>query len=327
MPGRILDAHAHIYPQRYLEFIRDIVHNDSTPWGRHAAFLLDNRISTNRAMWDIDAHFEVMDRAGVQVQALSLPIPQAYFEKESDAVEAARLTNDHIAELCARYPDRFKGMPCLPLPHVDAALKELDRTINGLGMHGVMLGANVRGAGLDDERFRPLYREMNRLKLTVLLHPVTPPAYEETVDWDIATGAGFIYDGAVATLKLANAGVFEENPDINLIVPHMGAFIMAAWDRIGGGGAGPMGSAGKRRETPKPIYDYLTKLYYDTVTPAQNLWPAALATVGASQIVFGTDYPFARGYEPMIESVERQQLTDAEKDAIYHGTADHLLAR
>ena len=133
MPGRIVDAHAHIYPQRYLEFIRDIVHNDSTPWGRHAAFLLDNRISTNRAMWDIDAHFEVMDRAGVQVQALSLPIPQAYFEKESDAVEAARLTNDHIAELCAKYPDRFKGMPCLPLPHVDASLKELDRTSTSSG--------------------------------------------------------------------------------------------------------------------------------------------------------------------------------------------------
>ena len=42
-------------------------------------------------------------------------------------------------------------------------------------MHGLMLGANARGIGLDDERFRPLYHEMNRLKLTVLLHPVTPP--------------------------------------------------------------------------------------------------------------------------------------------------------
>jgi predicted TIM-barrel fold metal-dependent hydrolase len=145
------------------------------------------------------------------------------------------------------------------------------------------------------------------------------------VDWDIATGAGFIYDDAVATLKMANNGVFEENPDINLIVPHMGAFILAAWDRIGGGGAGPMGSAGKRRQTPKPIYDYLTKLYYDTVTPAQNLWSTALQTVGAPHIVFGTDYPFAGGYEPMIESIERQDLTDAEREAIYHGTADRLL--
>jgi len=49
--------------------------------------------------------------------------------------------------------------------------------------------------------------------------------------------------------------------------------------------------------------------------------------IGAQQIVFGTDHPFARGYEPMIESVERQQLSDAEKDAIYHGTADRLLQR
>ena len=86
-----------------------------------------------------------------------------------------------------------------------------------------------------------------------------------------------------------------------------------------------MGSAGKQRQTPKPIHDYLRALYYDTVTPAQNLWSTALRTVGASQIVFGTDYPFAPRYEGMIESIERQDLTDAEKESIYHATAERLL--
>ena len=64
-----------------------------------------------------------------------------------------------------------------------------------------------------------------------------------------------------------------------------------------------------------------------SVTPAQNLWSTALETIGPSHIVFGTDYPFARGYEPMIESIERQNLTEDEKGAIYHGTADRLLQR
>jgi aminocarboxymuconate-semialdehyde decarboxylase len=86
-----------------------------------------------------------------------------------------------------------------------------------------------------------------------------------------------------------------------------------------------MGSAGKIRQTPKPIHHYLKQLYYDTVTPSQALWPAALETVGAEQIVFGTDYPFARGYEPMIASVERQGISESAKEAIFHETAERLL--
>ena len=47
-----------------------------------------------------------------------------YAEKEADAVAAARLINDGNAELAAKYPGRFAAVVSLPLPHIDAALRD-----------------------------------------------------------------------------------------------------------------------------------------------------------------------------------------------------------
>src|SRR5512145_3025453 len=122
---RIVDVHAHYYPKPYLTLLRRIVANDSTPWGRHNAMTLAGNIGGTPAMWEIAAHIDDMDAAGVEVQALSLSHPQAYLGDEDVAVEAARITNYSLAEVCARYPSRFKGLASLPLPHVEPALYEL----------------------------------------------------------------------------------------------------------------------------------------------------------------------------------------------------------
>ncbi len=172
---RIVDVHAHYYPKEYLALLERVIRNDSTVWGRAVQELYATRLTKNPRMTDINAHIDDMDAAGVEMHALSLSIPHVYFEDPNDATEAARIVNDSIAELVAKYPARFKGLAILPLPHTDAALKELDRAITTLGLHGAALGGNVRGAGLDDERFLPLYREMNRMNLMVHLHRSSRP--------------------------------------------------------------------------------------------------------------------------------------------------------
>jgi aminocarboxymuconate-semialdehyde decarboxylase len=175
-----------------------------------------------------------MDRAEVEIQALSLSVPMSYFQDESDAVEAAQIVNDSLAEICARYPTRFKGMASLPLPHTDAALKELDRAINSLGLHGVGLGANARSAHLDDARILPVFPEIDRQRLTVFLHPAVPPGLEEMLDYELWVTTGFLMDSALATLRLANQGVFAENPNMSFIVPHLGTFLLSGLDRVAG---------------------------------------------------------------------------------------------
>src|SRR5207249_649914 len=112
---RIVDVHAHFYPKDYVALLERVVANDSTTWGRAVYFHTKERIGRDPRMTNINAHLEDMDRTGVEVQALSLSIPHVYFEEERDSVEAARITNDALAALCAQYPTRFKGLAMLPL--------------------------------------------------------------------------------------------------------------------------------------------------------------------------------------------------------------------
>jgi aminocarboxymuconate-semialdehyde decarboxylase len=320
---RVVDIHAHLYPKAYLDLLARVVANDGSPWARAVAFLLDDRIVPNRRMWDVEAHIEDMDQAGVEEEVLSLSCPMSYFSDEKDSVEAARIVNDSLAEICARYPKRFTAFASLPRPHPDASLKELDRAINDLGLHGVGLGANAlhARAHLDDERILPIYPELSDRALTVFLHPAIPPGVEEMYEHEMWVSAGFLMDSTIAVLRLAHKGVFEQNKGMKFVVPHLGTFLLAGIDRV----------AGRRPaqvEGGRPVRDYMKELYYDSITANEAFWDCAVSTVGLDRIVFGTDYPFpgpgsaARG----IERISALPISDAEKEAIFSGTADRLLS-
>jgi aminocarboxymuconate-semialdehyde decarboxylase len=318
---RIVDVHSHFYPRDYIALLQRVVQNDSTPWGRAAQIHTDTRLVDNRRMVDINAHLEDMDRAGVEMQALSLSIPHVYFDGEQDAVEAARIVNDTLAELCARYPTRFKGLAVLPLPHVEAALKELDRAINVLGLHGLTLGGNIKGRPVDDDAFLPIYREANRQRLTIHLHPMFPPGLEEMGDYGLAPAVGYLIDTPLAALRLVYKGVLEENKDLKVIVPHLGTYLVSAWDRI----AAPRPDT--RGAPKKPIGEYLRGLYYDAVNLHRPTWDCALQTIDVGQIVFGTDYPFVPegSTERGIALINELDISEEQREAIFSRTADAIL--
>jgi aminocarboxymuconate-semialdehyde decarboxylase len=318
---RIVDVHSHFYPKDYLTLLDRILANDGSVWARAVQQQQATRVNPNPKMVDISAHIDDMDQAGVEVQALSLSIPHVYFDDERDSVEAARIVNDTLADLCARFPTRFKGLAVLPLPHVDAALKELDRATGPLGLHGVTLGGNVKGRHLDDESFLPLYREINRRRLTIFLHPMIPPGMEEMEEYGLAPALGYLIDSALATLRLTYRGVFEENPDLKFIVPHLGTFLLSAWDRIGS--PRPRGTV----HIDKPLSHYLQGLYYDSVNLHRPTWDCALDTIDVSHVVFGSDYPFTRegSVERGIALINGLDITDAQRESIFHGTADSIL--
>ena len=318
---RIVDVHAHYYPKEYLTLLERVIRNDSTVWGKAVQELYATRLNKNPRMTDISAHIDDMDADGVEMHALSLSIPHAYFDDPNDAAEAARIVNDSLAELVAKYPTRFKGLAILPLPHTEAALRELDRAINTLGLHGVALGGNVRGAGLDDERFLPLYGEMNRMNLMVHLHPVIPPGQEELADYGMAAAVGYLLDTAVGVLRLAQGGVLDENPNVKFIAPHLGTILVAAWDRINNPRPEPM------PRMKKALAEHLRAIYYDSVNLHRPTWDCAMQTIDTSHIVFGSDYPFVppNSTSRTIKLINELPLNDEQKESIFHGTADTLL--
>jgi aminocarboxymuconate-semialdehyde decarboxylase len=79
---------------------------------------------------DLDGRFALMDRAGIDLQVLSVAPQSPHLMRESDAVAVAGAANEMYAELVARFPGRFRAFAALPLPHLDAALREPSRPVD-----------------------------------------------------------------------------------------------------------------------------------------------------------------------------------------------------
>jgi hypothetical protein len=59
----------------------------------------------------------------------------------------------------------------LPLPHIDASLKEMERGFDELGCVGVNMNIVCLGRSIAETEFEPLYAEMNRRGAV----PFSPP--------------------------------------------------------------------------------------------------------------------------------------------------------
>jgi len=80
--------------------------------------------------------------------------------------ELARIANDSLADLCAKYPDHFPAfIAALPMNNIDATLAEIDRAIKYLGARGVQVFTNVAGKPLSRQEFRPVLRRMARVAI------------------------------------------------------------------------------------------------------------------------------------------------------------------
>src|SRR5436190_1615755 len=138
----IVDIHAHYFPKEYNDLLLRIG-GRSLP---EAARATTARPMRNDDAAGIPTRLEQMQEADVQLQVLSPAASPPYAEKEADAVAAARLINDSYADLARKHPGRFNAVVSLPLPHIDASLREMERGLDQLGMLGVSMTCLCRSA-------------------------------------------------------------------------------------------------------------------------------------------------------------------------------------
>lgn len=110
---------------------------------------------------------------------------------------------------------------------------------------------------------------------------------------------------ALAGSRLIFGGVLERYPDLRIILSHGGGALPQLVGRLRHGYAA-------RPEAQLRVSDpvaSLRRLYYDTIVfnpePLRNL----VATVGASQVVLGTDYPFDMGEPDPVAFVQQAGLS------------------
>ena len=114
---------------------------------------------------------EDMDRGGVAAAVVSITNPGLWFGDAAVTRRLARACNDYGAKLVQDHPTRFGLFAAMPLPDVDATLKEIAYAYDTLKADGVGLLTSYGDTWLGNPAFRPVMEELNRRKAVVHVHP------------------------------------------------------------------------------------------------------------------------------------------------------------
>lgn len=290
----VIDVHTHMYTRRWLDALKasgdpDTVVVPGNPEsisyrGTNYAVLAPN-------MFDWNERIEKMDAAGVDIALISLTAPNVYWGNPQQSIEAARIANDEYAEAQARHPRRVRWFASLPWDSADEAIKELHRAM-AAGAVGVCMLTNIKGQALVEEKFAPVWAEIDRIDAPVFIHPTTP-----FVDgfglgqYGMANSVGFTTDTTTCFAKFLLSGFFERYPRVRPIASHGGGtlpFLMGRLDRM-------WEISAARRDISKPPSAYLRRIFFDSIVYDQRTLQYLIDTVGADRVIYGSDYPFRLG--------------------------------
>ncbi|QRP44029.1 amidohydrolase family protein [Amycolatopsis sp. FDAARGOS 1241] len=308
-----VDVHAHLWSEAYLQLLTRLGNTKAA--GQRG-------LGADRTTAELDARFEQMTAAGIDLQVLSTTPAPPYFEDEQAAIEAARWVNDEYAELARLHPDRFRAFASLPLPHPDAALAELTRALDDLDFLGAAITTSVLGRSLGDPAFLPVYEELDRRGSVLFVHPAGLGAESPLIGRNLTWQIGAPIEDTVAVMHLIIAGVPSRFPRMKIILPHLGGALPMILPRI------DRQNPWEAPETPEKPSLAARRIFYDTV--GHNHGPAlrlAADTLGADRLVLGTDFPYQKG-EGFVEAVtyvERAGLPADAVSAILDRTAVELL--
>lgn len=328
-----IDVFCHFFPSRFLaERNRRAGSSFGTQYAKY--------FEANPGLSSLDIRFRTLDQFPDVRQLLTIAGPNIEsITSPADTVELARMANDGLAELVAKYPDRFIGAAaCLPMNDIDAALLEADRSIQQLGFRGVEIFTDICGKPLDRPEFFPLYEKMQACDLPILLHPrrtntTADYADEERSKFLIYTNFGWPFETAKAMARLAFGGVLERFPKLKIVTHHAGGLvpffarrIELSWEF----NRQLMGYQDDGQSLSKPPIEYYKQFYCDTAI--QGNTPAlmcALDFFGVDHMMFATDSPYdnemgVRVYRETIPAVEAMAISRADRDKIFEGNARRL---
>ncbi len=267
---------------------------------------IGKRIQGVRTIHDLDARLRMMDEFDDYSEILSLGLPPLEaMAGPAAAPEFARIANDGLAELCAKYPDRFAGyVGALPMGAPDAAAKEAERILIDGNANGLQLHTNVNGACLDEPRFLPVFEIAARSGKPILLHPARTagvadfPA-ETKSKYEIWVILGWPYESSCTVARLIFSGLTTRLPNLKFVIHHLGAMIPFFDARLDTGWA-TLGSrtsdedySGVLAGLGKPLLDCFKDFYADTALCGGRIGTeCGLEFYGADHVLFASDAPF-----------------------------------
>jgi predicted TIM-barrel fold metal-dependent hydrolase len=305
-PHRI-DVHHHPTPPAYIEELSPM-----------------KTITPIQLGWTPARAIEQMDKGGVAVSITSITTPGLWFGSHSPARRLARACNDYAAKLMSDHPRRFGMFVNVSLPDIDGTLKEIEYGLDTLKADGVSLFTSYGDKWLGDPVFNPVFEELNRRKAVVYTHPTTANCCTNVLSTLNDSAIEYGTDTTRAIANMVFGGASSRYPDIKLIWSHGGGTMPYLIDRF----VNNMKLPANRQKFPNGFMPEALRFYYDTAqVPNKAALSALKLVIPASNILFGTDFPYLTAEHHVNGIIESGVFTAEELKAIDRDNALKLLPK
>lgn len=253
---------------------------------------------------DVDEmRIAAMDRTGIEFAILSLNAPgiQSILDTK-EAIRTARKANEKLAGAVSRHPDRYAAFAALPMQDPAAASAELEYCVTELGFKGAMVNGFTQKDDPDTTiyydipEYRDFWATVSRLDVPFYLHPrmqiLSQSAMYDGHPWLRSAPWGFAVETATHALRLCGSGLFDDFPNLKIVVGHMGEGIpFGLWRLDARMKFSPRGYRGKR-----PLGDYFRENFHITTSGNFNdpAFRCTLDVFNNDHVYFSADYPFER---------------------------------
>ena len=267
----VIDVHSHIITPEFVSALENE--------GR----LMDEGFPLPK--YDVENHLKWMDEAGIETSVLTLAAPQP------SSAEVVRQTNEAAARIKKEHPGRYLFCAALPLPDVNAAIREAIYALDTLKADGIKLATNIGGQYLGAPELDTLFSVLNERKAVVILHPHRPePVNKQVIQQTPLAMQEYLSETTRAVSNMISRNVLARYNNIKVVVPHCGAYLPLAIPRM---------------KTLTPVMqankmvgeiDYeanLRALYYDLAgAHSPEVIRMLLTITTPDHLLYGSDYPY-----------------------------------
>jgi len=325
----LIDCHAHCLPKTIMDVLRE--------WA--AGTYLGRSLYADEGFNSLERHLVLMDKFGVEKEVINygnLLVPAAKTGK-LPMEEVVKTVNDYIAEACRVAPSRFVPAAAVDPFGGDAALRELDRAVEKLGLFGISLSTNVDGRALDDPVYETIFERAQRWNMPLWVHPgQVPQSWQQALGLNnryLNSGVGFLLDDMLCVVKMITAGVFDRWWGVKFVLCQLGGFLPFTMGRFDQQYFFER-RACEQQNKPLPEYlkrrvaEYCQAFYVDTHTADASAIRCALDCMSADRIVLGGDYPISPpevGLGYTIPQLDKVGLSAGDRAKIERENAVRLL--
>lgn len=305
---RTIDVHAHV-----------IVPEAMVMAGRKIDPANDNIITGKMA----EERFAKMDAWGIDMQALSLQ-PWWYNLDREKVEPVIKLQNEKLAELVAKYPDRFVAFATTAMQFPELAAQQLEEGMRKYNLRGTAINGHIGPDEYSNPKFDVFWKKAEELGAVVFTHPQNIPEMEKRFAGKGRLGnvIGNPLETTIFLSHLIFDGTLDKFPGLKICCAHAGGYLPSYIARSDYGCTRAPEECSAMKKKPS---DYLRQIYFDSMVFTPEGLRHLVAECGVSQIVLGTDYPFPWSDTTVDHVLGTPGLTDKDKRAILGENAAKLL--